>query len=274
MGLEQFDEGSEGLRCGAGLRSPMEAYSPAEMDYIREILPVNWERMSPEECREALSLLDDRLSELSPTGIRQALDADPQVREALAPVLHELPEEMLEAPQDFLQIEQVSDLLADCGELRFENWRHLSPGEMIDVLNDLETRIARVAHRLPAVVSANTLPMDEYGTVWGGYADGRIVINSACLERSTTNPELYEKIIETLIHEGRHAYQDYNIHVRSVHPRQSEVNSWIENEQQGYASGDMSEIGVRLYRFQPTEIDARQFAEDTLKRLNEKTISR
>ena len=110
----------------------------------------------------------------------------------------------------------------------------------------------------------------ENGAVWGYYADGRIVINSACLEYSATSPELYAKVVETLVHEGRHAYQDYNIHIRNVHPRTSEINSWLENEQQGYMPGDMSEIGLRLYRFQPTEIDARQFAEDTMKRFNEK----
>lgn len=269
MGLEQIDEVTEGLRDRVS-RPVQESYSPTEMDYIREILPENWEQLSSEERQEALSLLDDRLSELSPMGVRQALDSDPQVKESLNPVLAELPEEMLEAPQDFRQIERISDVLSDCEELRFENWRHLTAGEKLDVLNDLETRIAGIAHRFPAEVSAEALPLDENGAVWGYYADGRIVINSACLEYSAISPELYAKVVETLVHEGRHAYQDYNIHIRNVHPRTSEINSWLENEQQGYMPGDMSEIGLRLYRFQPTEIDARQFAEDTMKRFNEK----
>ncbi|MCM1352934.1 MAG: hypothetical protein NC250_09420, partial [Alistipes senegalensis] len=100
--------------------------------------------------------------------------------------------------------------------------------------------------------------------------DKTITINSTYLEASSRNPEIFQEILDTLIHEGRHAYQDYNMNEREVHPRRSEIDSWRENESCGYYSGDASELGARLYRFQPQETDARQFAQDVIEKLNDK----
>ena len=50
----------------------------------------------------------------------------------------------IEAPQDFMQIEQVSDTLASCEELQLQNWEQLEVGEKVEVLNDLEARIAAI----------------------------------------------------------------------------------------------------------------------------------
>lgn len=272
MELEQYRDVSEGLRDVLKSQRLSEGLTPQEMNYIREVLPQDWKSLNLVQQREAADILDNRLAELSPSGTYRALDADPRLKEALSPILHELPNEKLEAPQDYIQIEQISDRLAECKELRFENWRTLSLEEKIGVLNDLEQAIASISHRPSVPVYAQPLHMDEQSINWGCYdsANKKIVINSACLERSSFDSAFYNRILDTLVHEGRHAYQDYNMYEREVHPRQSEINSWRENEIAGYASGNMSEIGMRLYRFQPQETDARQFAEDTLRRLNEK----
>ena len=81
----------------------------------------------------------------------------------------------------------------------------------------------------------------------------------------------YKEIVDTLIHEGRHAYQDYNVNENEIHPRHSEVVSWAETMEGGKWGywGDCSTLlGQRLYDQQSIEIDARNFARDVLDKLN------
>ena len=81
--------------------------------------------------------------------------------------------------------------------------------------------------------------------------------------------DCYEDVLDTLIHEGRHAYQDYNLNVRETHPRHGEVANWNLNEFYGYQ--DVENCGFKAYAMQPMETDARAFAEDVLKCYQEKT---
>lgn len=265
MSLENLNEVSEGLNDHLSHRGGLESYTPSEMSYIREIMPPNWEGLSPDQRQEAIDLLDNRLAELSESRVCRALDSDPQIKQVLSSVIDEIPVEMLEAPHDHIQVEQISDRL-DCEELRFENWRTLELDDKVQVLNILERDIARIEHRPSVPVYAE--PLDDFD--WGGYnpTDKTITINSVYLEASSQNLDKFKEILDTLIHEGRHAYQDYNMYEREVHPRCSEIDSWRENERLGYCGGDASELGARLYRFQPQEIDARQFAQDVIEKLN------
>lgn len=271
MGIEDYNEVSEGLRDNLTCSRTLEALNLAEMNYIREVLPRNWSELPPAERQEAITLIEDRLAELSDSGVGRALDSDPQVKAELAPVLHEIPIEKLEAPQDFVQVEQISDRLNACKELEYGNWRTLSLEDKVQVLNALECDIARIEHRPPVPVYAQQLGPD----LFGGYnrEDKTITINSDYIEMSSYDSDLFKEILDTLVHEGRHAYQDYNMNVCEVHPRQSEISSWRENEEDGYCGGDASELGARLYRFQPLEIDARQFAQDVISKLNTKIIA-
>ncbi len=43
----------------------------------------------------------------------------------------------------------------------------------------------------------------------------------------------FMEVLDTLVHEGRHAYQDYNVNVYEIHPRHSEVASWAETMEGG-----------------------------------------
>jgi hypothetical protein len=99
--------------------------------------------------------------------------------------------------------------------------------------------------------------------------------------------DLHREVIDTIIHEGRHAYQHYNTDVKTIHESMSEVMTWYENfyspEYQYYHSGTqkviipyndgtMHDVDFRLYYYQPVEIDARNFAADVMKRLESKGI--
>lgn len=268
MGLENFNEISEGLKDNFSRGGVLESYTQSELNYIREIMPRNWNELSAVQRQETMQILDARLTELSESGVAKALDSDPQIKRDLSSIIGEIPVERLEAPQDYIQIERISDILKDCSALRFQSWRALSSEDRMQVLNSLEKDIARIEHRRPVPVYA--VPLREGN--WGGYdpTDKTITINSAYLDDSSQNPEIFKEILDTLIHEGRHAYQDYNMNEREVHPRHSEIDSWRENESRGYYGGDASELGARLYRFQPQEIDARQFAQDVIEKLNTK----
>lgn len=184
----------------------------------------------------------------------------------------------LESFSDKEQIELISDYMTNIEDIRFENWKDLTLEQRVNVLNEMEQHIAAIEHRPASVISAETL--DDPNCF--GYQLGEdIVINTSYLEISVNNPEMLDKMLETLIHEGRHRYQHYNVEDRLVHESPAEVESWRENfEILGYADGTpvtihiagpleytndyLAEVGARLYYYQPVEIDARNFAGDVM----------
>ena len=184
----------------------------------------------------------------------------------------------LEAISDREQIESIADYMVSIEEIRFDNWKDLSLEEQVDVLNKMEQCIANIEHRPAAIISTKDLDAKTYGYQLGD----SIVINSKYLNASTSSPEMLEQMLDTLIHEGRHRYQEYNVNERLVHESLSEVNSWRENFYDlGYRDGSpihliefgpvglftnerLSEEGQRLYYYQPVEIDAREFAKDVM----------
>ena len=182
----------------------------------------------------------------------------------------------LEAPSDKIQQEQIADALCNTKELEFENWTNLSIKGKVEVLNQLEQRIAAIEHRPAAIVRSEVMDQDL-----NGYElDGEIALNEEHLKETDASVEKLEEVLQTLIHEGRHAYQEYNVYERQVHTSGAQVDSWRENyEMVGYASGEpvytsvlgfsytnegLAKLGARLYYYQPVEIDARQFASDTM----------
>lgn len=189
---------------------------------------------------------------------------------------HKLEPKYLEAPSDKVQQEQIAEAICDMEELEFDNWTKLSVKGKVEVLNKLEQQIADIEHRPAATIRAEEMDPDL-----NGYElDGEIALNKENLQNTDLSPENLEKVLETMIHEGRHAYQEYNVNERMVHSSEAQVESWRENyEVLGYASGDpiynsifgfeytndgLRHIGARLYYYQPVEIDARQFAADTM----------
>lgn len=184
----------------------------------------------------------------------------------------------LEAFSDREQVELISDYMSNVEDIRFENWQGFSLEERVDVLNKLEQRIAQIEHRPAATISSEKLDDRTFGY----QSNDSIVINSTYLEMSASNPQALDKMLETLIHEGRHRYQQYNVEERLVHESPAQVETWRENfEEMGYKSGDpipiieigpiglftnerLTELGYRLYYYQPVEVDARNFASDVM----------
>lgn len=236
------------------LESNRESISPEQSDYLNE-------------CIEAQNTdtLVERIDELSSYVPPKAIDNDPQVSDLIEPVRDDIESKYLEAPSDIEQISQIGDYLAVIDELRFENWKELSFEERQDVLQMAENKIAEIEHRNPCQINFKEM---EYGSL--GYFDPttkEITLNS----RYVNSDEFvgYTETLDTLIHEGRHAYQDYNMTEREVHPREGEVNMWKWNQEDiGYQVCDY--VGWEIYAMQPVESDARAFAADVLKNFNDK----
>ena len=189
----------------------------------------------------------------------------------------------LEAFSDKKQVEMISEYMTSIEDIHFEKWKDLSMEEKLETLNNMEQTIAKIEHR-PAVPIFFEKMEGMFGYQEHNPLDvskDKIAINSYVIEASEFNPGLLDEVLDTLIHEGRHRYQHYNVEERLVHESVAEVNSWRENfEERGYADGSpisvhligpysytndyLGMVGERLYYYQPSEIDARNFASDVM----------
>lgn len=249
--LEDIESSKEHLDS---IESNRESITPEQSEYINECV----EAQNPDA-------LIERIDELSNYVPPKAIDKDEQVLELIEPVREEIDAKYLEAPSDLEQISQIGDYLADVEDLKFENWCELSTEDRQTVLQMAEYKIAEIEHRNPCQLNCQDMP---YGSL--GYYDPmtkQITLNS----RYVNSNEFvgYKETLDTLIHEGRHAYQDYNMKEREVHPREGEVNMWKWNQEEiGYQ--DCNLVGWEIYAMQPVESDARAFAEDVLNHFNDK----
>ena len=233
---------------------------------------------NPELLEQVVSEFDNRIQAFRPA-LSQAVNLSYMAgfSSDWDRIISQLEPRYLEAFTDLEQQNLIADYMVSIEDIRFDNWHELTIEQMVDVLGNMEQEIAKIEHR-PATSLASALLEDD---VFGQQYGGRIEINTKILEASKNNPALLDEILDTLIHEGRHAYQHYNVEERMVHQSQAEVNSWRENFQQlGYKNGspitihlagpfsytnnELTALGARLYYYQPVEIDAREFAADTM----------
>lgn len=185
--------------------------------------------------------------------------------------------EDLEIVTDAEATEKIAEYLDGIENLKYENWCKLSLDERAKLLNELEKNIASIEHRPALTVNIEKMKRNEFG--YQCSSESRIALNS--LYVGSNDAAAHRKMIETIIHEGRHAYQHYNVDVKSIHESGSEVATWRENfydPQYGYYSYEgklvpiLTKEGIkngdfRLYYYQPVEIDARNFASDVMAKL-------
>lgn len=187
--------------------------------------------------------------------------------------------EDLEIVTDAEATDQIAEYLDGVENLKYENWCNLPLDERAKLLNELEEKIASIEHRPALTVNVEKMKRNEFG--YQCSSENRIALNS--LYVGSNDAAAHRKMIETIVHEGRHAYQHYNVDVKSIHESGSEVATWRENfydSKFGYYSyeGKMVPIltreGIknadfRLYYYQPVEIDARNFASDVIAKLGQ-----
>ena len=168
------------------------------------------------------------------------------------------------APNDFVQVERASNLMLEINGCHYDVWKKNSTAERLNTLKKIEKGISEIAHRPECEIKLKSLGSGHYG-----YYDPvkkTITINSNYLKDDF---ESYKSCLDTIIHEGRHAYQDYNLTCKEVHSSPGDITNWRLNENKyGYQSAER--FGFKLYWMQPVEADARKFAEDVIKKFESK----
>ena len=132
-----------------------------------------------------------------------------------------------------------------------KDWEGLSSQERLEALQTLECKLAEIQGRDPVPVFASETPGEN-----GHYdpATRSITLNIQQLE----NPKFRLDLVDTIAHEGRHAYQHYAVEHPGFHPNSQEVEAWRENMKTGnYVDGTTD--GLLAYRLQPLEADAWQY---------------
>ncbi len=175
------------------------------------------------------------------------------------------------APSMEVQVAEIREVFMDIPELQFENWKNLDLDERVDVLQQLENEVAEIAHRPSLEIRTEVLP----DGVMGQCTSDRIIISENAL--ASNSYEMYRENLDTLFHEGRHAYQNYNISLslltgKPVERNEVLVESWADNYiRMGYENGDWpgyEELGFLYYLNQPVEVDARAYASEAIRALN------
>ena len=275
MNIEDIERSTESIK-----REEFEGLSEAQSAYLKELdIPADkWESMNDSERMEQMSTIIGRFSEMD-------LPANYNLREGIGKLFGlKIKDyfETIEAPHDHIQIDEISELLGNCEDLNFEKWKSLELGEKVELLNDLEEKIAQIEHRPACPIYCNeymgsieVINGNVYGH-FGGYSPVTKDINLNSELFTSKDPSVFKELVNTVVHEGRHAYQDYNIHVCEVHPRHSEVVSWAETMGDGkwqYWGDCSTELGQRLYEQQSVEIDARNFAGDVVSKIEDKLFA-
>lgn len=151
--------------------------------------------------------------------------------------------------QTDVQVQQAVDEINQIEEIRPEVWQNLEAGERLAVLQSIEDRMAAIQARPAVTVSAHEMDASTFGG-WNGQA---IELNAAHLASDMSVSEF----VDTIVHEGRHAFQDYAIQNPGVVSDASIVNAWAENRE-NYLRAE--EYGQELYMAQPLEADAWAYA--------------
>lgn len=246
-------EGNEYIN--ASKEEVRQGLSCAESEYINECV----------EGGNPLALIE-RIDELQDSVPPKAINSNAEIANLIEPVRDQIDSKYLEAPSDFEQVERASDAMLDIEGTRYEEWNRMTPSQRLEAMQKVENTIAQISHRPPCEVVCKDMKEDHFG-----YYDSNtktITLNSYYLKNDITS---YRETLDTIVHEGRHAYQDYNLTVRQVHCSPGDLTNWRINENKyGYQSSQI--YGFKLYWMQPVEADARKFAEDVFKKLNEKIV--
>ena len=162
------------------------------------------------------------------------------------------------APPMEVQNAEIAETFLEIKELDYDVWKMLTPDERVDVLNRFESEVATIEHRDVLPVEADELGNATYGQY--SVSENKIFINKDLI--ASDSKEAYLETLDTYFHEGRHAYQFYNILHERTEPSDELFDAWRVNlNVLGYNSGDYGFFGSEEYYTQPVELDARYFAE-------------
>lgn len=143
-------------------------------------------------------------------------------------------------------------LIGEMRDLYAESWNTLSVEGRRDALQALENTLAQMQGRELCEVVIDDMP----SVVNCGYfnpLDRTIHVNRIHL----SDVDYRMEAIDTIAHEGRHAYQRWAVETPYFHPDMKEVAYWSENID-NYINAE--KFGFEYYESQPIEVDARYYA--------------
>lgn len=148
------------------------------------------------------------------------------------------------------QIADGIESLNNIQEIQPETWANLDLNERVAALQSVEDQLANIQERPSVPVIPFELPPDNFGG-WDGES---IKIN---IDHLTGDQPVAENV-DTVLHEGRHAYQDYLMEHPDTVKDPSVIETWRENiKPENYISSEFDPEG---YRHQPIEEDAWSYA--------------
>jgi hypothetical protein len=157
----------------------------------------------------------------------------------------------MSAPSDQVQIDEAIGRLKGISEITSEQWKDLSEKEKIEALQQVETIMAEIQNRPVIEIKAEGMSPHT-----AGYYDSND--NSIHINLNNLGDNNVQDAVDTIVHEGRHAYQDYAVKHPGLHSDLDVVKAWKEN----FANYlDPSIYGLQIYMAQPVEKDAYTYAD-------------
>ena len=141
--------------------------------------------------------------------------------------------------------------------LNESEWNKLSLQNKTAVMQSVENEVARREGRPSCNVSLYSEPPQngKLSAGWYNRENNSIGMNSYHLNGKV------DACLNTILHEGRHAYQERVVSGELPHHNQDELKSWRNNMKPGhYISPEQNR---RAYYRQPIEADAREYASIT-----------
>jgi hypothetical protein len=138
--------------------------------------------------------------------------------------------------------------------LNDSEWSKLNLQNKAAVIQSVENEVARREGRPPCNVSLFSEPPSNGMITAGQYnpKNGGIELNAYHLQGNQS------ECLNTVLHEGRHAYQDKAIKGEIYHHNKAELKAWQDNMKPGHYI--QPEQNRRAYYRQPVEADAREYA--------------
>lgn len=255
---DDFDGVGDEASREAPADHPEEGTAPDTMpdEATADAAPADWQE------GETVDLAEDRMAE----GVGSGVEHGPLPGEAPTSPLANLEAQPTvdgpTGPDDgdgrpdtpTLSDQQASDTVDSVRQIGLDQnrWTAMTPEERADALPEIEVAMADAVGRPPCEVYVESMEPYQYG--YFDPASGSLHINQAFLERGDD----FGQVIDTMAHEGRHAYQAHAIENDGFHSDEAEVQSWKANSED-YMSVELD--GYEQYRNQPLEADAWSFGE-------------
>ena len=156
----------------------------------------------------------------------------------------------------------MTDYYSALRALNDETWKLLNTNDKISLLQSIENEVSAREGRQPCQVSGEFIPSSDEGIILGYYSQSTrsITINTEQLVPQSKYASNYRVHLDTILHEGRHAYQHQVVLGEIEHKDYEAAQAWADNMAPGHYIS--YEKNPRGYYYQPIERDARDFARE------------